>query len=77
MSSYVYRNVRFVFKFYRDFSITISVIDGALQEPGQPAQRQHEIRLEIQIRKIMDNVDLDRSTKPRSCELYGTYGEIR
>ena len=44
MSSYVYRNMRL--GYYKDYSITSSVIDRALQRPDQTSQPQREIVFE-------------------------------
>ena len=41
MSSYVYRNMRF--GYYRDYSVTSSIINDALQRPGQSSRSHREI----------------------------------
>ena len=68
MSSHVYRNVRF--GFYRQYSITSSYIDRALQELGQPAHPQHEMALaEPTSTKIKESGNLEAQDVNKTGEV--------
>ena len=53
MSSYVYRNMRL--GYYRDYSITSSAIDRALQAPDQTSQPDREIVFKRGTAKSLDS----------------------